>query len=154
MVECIGCRRIVQRDEGKAPLWDCIYRTDYCDVVHCDDTSLLGWLIIIPRRHIGAVDEMTEGEALEVGRLIRSVSLAIKEVTGCEKTYVVQFAESPGHQHVHFHIIPRATDLPEDQRGLNVFKYKSVPPEDRLSEAIMNDFVTQFLSYFRKADSF
>jgi diadenosine tetraphosphate (Ap4A) HIT family hydrolase len=137
--QCITCELIVRRDEGKAPLWDCIHRTQYWDIVHCNSTSLAGWLIIIARRHIAAVDEMTEEEAIEAGKLIRQVSLALKEQTGCIKAYIAQFAEAPGHQHVHFHIVPRMADQPEGDRGSNIFRHLGVPAENRVSETIMNE---------------
>src|SRR5688572_7534615 len=107
MTDCHTCELTKQRDSGDAPLWDNIYRTQYWDVVHCNRTSLLGWLILVARRHIAAVDELSEEEAVELGKLIRQVSTILKQLTGCVKTYVVQFAEAPGHQHVHFHIMPR-----------------------------------------------
>ncbi|HLY26957.1 MAG TPA: HIT family protein [Aggregatilineales bacterium] len=154
MTECKACQRITRRDEDTVPLWDCIYRARACDVVHCDSTSILGWLIIIPRRHLAAIDEMTEAEAIEVGRLIRAVSIALKHVLDCEKTYVSQFAEAPGYQHVHFHVIPRAKDLPEDRKGANIFKNLGLPPEKRLDETTMNDISARILSHLDKADSF
>ena len=139
MIECATCELVQRRDAGDAPLWDHIYRTPYWDVVHCNNTSLAGWLILVTRRHIAAVDEMTEEEAVELGRLIRQVSVILKEVTGCIKTYVVQFAEAPGHRHVHFHITPRMPDQREEHKGPGIFKHLGVSEEERVSEATMNE---------------
>ncbi len=141
--QCLTCELIARRDENEAPLWDSIYRSSYWDVVHSYNVSLLGWLVLIARRHIAAIDEMTEAEALELGQLIRRTSLALKEATGCVKTYVVQFAEAAGHSHVHFHIVPRMADLPEDFRGPYIFRYLGVPKEDRVSETDMNTLGTK-----------
>jgi diadenosine tetraphosphate (Ap4A) HIT family hydrolase len=139
MIECLTCDLVRQRDEGKAPLWDSIHRTLHWDIVHCNSTSLLGWLILVTRRHISSVDEMTEAEALELGKLIRQVSVALKEEVGCSKTYVAQFAEAAGHQHVHFHIVPRMPDQPDDSKGPKIFRHLGVSPEARVDESRMND---------------
>ncbi|HUI90034.1 MAG TPA: HIT domain-containing protein [Anaerolineales bacterium] len=138
MIICKTCELVARRNEGAAPLWDSIYRTPLWDVAHCYDTALLGWLVLVARRHIESLDKLTDCEAVELGHLIHDVSLALKEVTGCVKTYVLQFAESPEHPHVHFHIIPRMTDLPEDHRSVQIFKYLGVPEEERLSQEAMN----------------
>ena len=92
--------RLAQRDAGMALLWDRIHRTAHWDVVHSYNTSLLGWVVLVTRTHRDAIDELTEEEALELGVLIRKVSIALKELTGCVKTYVMQFAEDPSHPHV------------------------------------------------------
>ncbi len=120
------------------PVWDCIYQTPYWDVAHCFDTALPGWLVLVARRHIAAVDELTDAEAAEMGILIRRTSAALREITGCIKTYVIQFAESPDHPHVHFHIIPRMADQPEERKSMHIFKYLGVPVEDQVSEEAMN----------------
>lgn len=138
MKTCKTCELIVNRDAGTAPLWDCIYRTSLWDVVHSYDTALPGWLVLVVRRHIESIDELSEPEAVELGRLIRSVSFALKEVTSCVKTYVLQFAESAEHPHVHFHIIPRMADLPENRLGTQIFGYLNVPEEERVSQEVMN----------------
>ena len=138
-MECHTCELVMRRDEGRAPLWDSIYRTDHWDIVHCNDTSLRGWLILVARRHIAALDEMNTQEASELGLLIHGVSSALKSAVGCAKTYVVQFAEAAGHQHVHFHLIPRMPDQPDDSRGVRVFRHLGVADSDRISEQVMND---------------
>ena len=136
---CLTCELVARRDAGEAPLWDSIHRTPYWDIVHSYNTSLPGWLVLISRRHITAIDEMTEAEALELGSLIRQVSLALKAVTGCQKTYVIQFAEAAEHPHVHFHIVPRMADQPADRKGPQIFGYLGVPDDKRVSEARMNE---------------
>ena len=143
MTYCKTCELISRRDANNAPLWDCIYRTQFWDVVHHNSTTLSGWLVLVIRRHIGAIDELTEEESIELGILLRQVSLALKETTDCIKTYVVQFAEMTEHQHVHFHIIPRMANQPENRRGTNVFEYSGVSEEERVSEEIMNEIATK-----------
>jgi diadenosine tetraphosphate (Ap4A) HIT family hydrolase len=142
---CETCRLIDERNQGNAPLWDCVLRTDFFDVVHAYGTSLPGWMVLVVNRHIAAIDEMTEAESLELGKLIREVSLALKEILGCEKTYVMQFAEAPGHGHVHFHVVPRAAGMPDQNRGIDVFNYMKQGPE--VAEVEKNDIARQIRAY-------
>ncbi len=137
MPACKTCQLIARRNAGLAPLWDCIYQTPYWDVAHSYDTALPGWLVLVARRHITAVEELTEAEAVDLGALIRRTSIALKEATGCVKTYVIQLAEGADHPHVHFHIIPRMADQPEDRRSLRVFGYLGVPEAERVSAEVM-----------------
>lgn len=138
MEPCKTCELIARRNAGAAPLWDCIHQTPFWDVAHSYDTALPGWLVLVARRHITAVDELTDSEAIELGQLIRRTSVALKEVTGCIKTYVIQFAERADHPHVHFHIIPRMRDQPEERHSTRIFGYLGVPEEERVSEDMMN----------------
>lgn len=149
---CDTCARLAQRDAGHAPLWDAIYRTPHWDLVHAYNTSLRGWLVLVVRRHIEAVDEMGDVEALELGRLLRNVSRALKATTGCQKTYVMQFAESPSHPHVHFHIVPRMADQPEDHKSTRIFKYLGVPQAERVSEAEMTALAEQIRAHMTALD--
>jgi diadenosine tetraphosphate (Ap4A) HIT family hydrolase len=143
MTYCKTCELISRRDANNAPLWDCIYRTQHWDIVHNYQTSLPGWLVLVVRRHIGSIDELTHEESIELGVLLRQVSLALKEITGCVKTYVIQFAELAEHQYVHFHVIPRMANQPENRRSTNVFGYSGVSEEERVSEEMMNEIATK-----------
>ena len=138
MIDCHTCELTAQRDKGEAPLWDNIFRTRYWDVVHSYNTSLPGWLVLVARRHIAAIDEMSEAEAAELGSLLRQVSLSLKLVTGCLKTYVMQFAEHPRHPHVHFHVVPRMKDQPDSHRGPQIMNYLEVAEDEYVDEATMN----------------
>lgn len=143
MEGCKTCELVARRDAGTAPLWDSIYRTQYWDVAHCYGSALPGWLVMVVHRHIMAIDELTEAEAIEFGQLLRRTSAALKEVTGCLKTYVLQFAEHPEHPHVHFHVIPRMADLPEDLTSIKIFRYLGVPDGEQVTEAAMNAIATK-----------
>jgi len=139
MKQCKTCELITRRDKETAPFWDCIHRTQFWDVVHSYNTALPGWIVLVVRRHIEAIAELTDDEAIDLGVLIRRVSVVLKEVTGCVKTYVIQFAEMAEHSHVHFHIIPRLADQPEDRRGTKIFEYLGVSEEERVCEETMNE---------------
>ncbi len=138
MTECKSCMLLRKRDEGDAPLWDSIYRSSYWDVVHAYNTSVLGWLVLVVRRHIQALDEMTIAEAADLGALLREVSLALKRHTGCQKTYIMQFAESAEHPHVHFHIVPRMPDHAPADIAYRIMRRLGVPLAERCDESEMN----------------
>ena len=146
MKRCKTCELVDRRDAGGAPLWDRVQRTQFWDLVHSYNTALPGWLVLVVRRHIEAIDELTDDEAIELGRLVRRVSIALWEATGCVKTYVVQFAEHEDHPHVHFHIVPRMENQPEDRRSVRIFEYLNVPEEERVSEEGMNDISAKIQS--------
>lgn len=57
---------------------------------------LPGWLVLLPRRHVVALDEMATDAAAELGPLLRAANSALREVLGCQKTYVALFAEAEG----------------------------------------------------------
>lgn len=137
ITDCDSCIRIATRDAGTAPSWDNVHRTSGWDVAHCYDTSLLGWTVLITRRHITSIDQLTADEAQQLGELLRNVSIVLKAELGCEKTYVMQFAEHPRHPHVHFHVVPRAADLPEEHLSTNIFTCLGVPAEQRVPDAQM-----------------
>lgn len=143
IMRCITCDLIAQRDDSTAPLWDCIYRTQFWDIAHCNAATIPGWLVLVARRHIEAIDELTHEEALELGVLLHQVSLALKQVVNYTKTYVVQFAEAEGHHHVHFHIIPRMANQPEERRGIKFFENLGGSGEERVSEEKMNEIAVK-----------
>jgi diadenosine tetraphosphate (Ap4A) HIT family hydrolase len=143
MTDCESCKLIRRRDAGTAPLWDFIYRTDFFDIAHAFNCSLPGWIVVVLGRHAGAIDELSVDEASELGVLLRKVSVGLKGIVGCTKTYVMQFAEQPGHSHVHFHVVPRMADLPDENRGANIFNYLGVDDEHRISENAMNEIASR-----------
>jgi len=150
---CHTCALVAARDTGAAPPWDNIHRTPYWDVVHAFNTSLPGWLVLVARRHIEAIDELTDEEAAELGVLLRRSSAALREITGCVKTYVMQFAEAEGHSHVHFHVVPRMADQPAERRSTKIFGYLGVSEEERVAEGRMNEIAVVVRRYLTSGNS-
>lgn len=112
------------------PLCERIFETEHWRVVHAFNTSLPGWLVVIAKRHVASFAELTEAEAREFGPFLHRVSRALQEATGAVKTYTILFAEHPEHPHVHFHVVPRAAEMPEDNRSTRIFNYLGVPEAD------------------------
>lgn len=104
-------------------------------VAHAFNSALLGWLVVMPRRHVESVHELNDVDVVSLGPLLRQASAALVEVLGCVKTYVVMFAEMPGFTHLHFHLVPRHVDLPEEFRGGKVFHYLKRPEAQSVSVA-------------------
>ncbi|MEV4131877.1 HIT family protein [Dactylosporangium sp. NPDC049742] len=130
-MDCYSCR---QDGQAAAPQRERIAADEHWRAAHCFDTSLPGWLVLVPRRHVTTVADLTDAEAAGLGLWQVRLSRALTAVTGCVKTYVVQFAEKEGFAHVHFHIVPRMPDQPADRRGPSVFGYLGVPEGERVSE--------------------
>ena len=129
-----GCYACDQAGED-APLRERFVRRGGWRVAHDFNLSLEGWLIVAPLRHVLSLDQLTPDEATTLGELLREASVALKQVTGCEKTYVMLFAEADGFAHLHVHVVPRMPDQPTERRGPAVFGYlqdpETVTPERR-----------------------
>lgn len=91
----------------------------------------------MPRRHIERLDELTPEEAQRLGPLLAGLTRALRNVTGCVKTYVALYAEAEGFAHVHFHVVPRMPDQDPALRGpsiialLGVDDDAAVPTDER-----------------------
>jgi diadenosine tetraphosphate (Ap4A) HIT family hydrolase len=129
--ECYAC----SQSGPEAPFRERLVRQGGWRVAHDFNSSLEGWLVLAPLRHVLALAELTADEAATLGDLLWRASVALEAVTGCEKTYVMLFAEAEGFAHLHVHVVPRMADQPEDRRGADVFGYlkdgRALPPERR-----------------------
>jgi diadenosine tetraphosphate (Ap4A) HIT family hydrolase len=117
-LECLSCAANTNPD---LPPRDRVYVGSGWRAAHAFGTSLPGWLVVLPRRHVLALDELTSEESAELGPLLSDLTAALREVVHCEKTYVALFAEAEGFAHVHFHVIPRSADLDAAHQGPGVF---------------------------------
>ena len=125
MTSCYTCETTSSLDSQ--PLRERIAVDEHWRVAHVFDTSLPGWLVLVPRRHVTTIAALSAAEAATLGRWQVRLSQALQQVTGCVKTYVVQFAEAPGFAHVHFHIVPRGYDISAEQLGPRIFSLLGVP---------------------------
>jgi len=114
-----------------------IHEGDHWLVEHAYPSSLLGWLVIVLKRHAEALHELTEEEARELGVLQRRVALAFRDETGSAKEYSVCYGEAPRFAHLHAHLVPRAPDLPEELRGSGIFTHLQGSEEPVPAEAVV-----------------
>jgi diadenosine tetraphosphate (Ap4A) HIT family hydrolase len=135
VTDCLVCSENARTD---LPPRERIVVTEHWRVAHAFDTSLRGWLVIDALPHVTALDELPPTAHTELGELLGRLSAALRAETGCEKTYVMQYSEAAGFEHLHVHVVPRMADLPEDARGTAVFRYlgpgaegEHVGPDDR-----------------------
>jgi diadenosine tetraphosphate (Ap4A) HIT family hydrolase len=121
-----GCHVCEQTAATDLPPREAAVVTSRWRVAHAFDCSLPGWLVLLPLRHVTALDELDDEELVELGLLQGRVSGALREVLGCTKTDSVLFAEAEGFAHLHVHLVPRMPDQPADRRGAGVFGYLGV----------------------------
>jgi diadenosine tetraphosphate (Ap4A) HIT family hydrolase len=136
MTDCYTCGQ--EAALASAPMRERIAYDDHWRVAHAITTSVPGWLVLVPRRHVSAIAELTDAEAAALGSWQVRASRALHAELGCSKTYVVQFAEAAGFAHVHFHLVPRMSDLPATEVGPRIFARLGVPAEQQVSEAEMD----------------
>lgn len=118
---------------------------------HAFDSSLPGWLVLVPTRHVTALHELTTEEATVMGDLLVRLSKALQKVVGCDKTYTMLFAEAHGFGHVHFHVVPRMTSFQPDQVGPMVFTFVGRPPGERVSQDEQDEVARQLTSVLQDA---
>lgn len=102
-------------------------------VAHAFNSSLPGWLVLVPVEHVGSLDELPPAAAAEMGLLLHRCSRALREVTGCAKAYFMFFAEAEGFTHLHVHIVPRMATFTAEQQGPRVFSFLGGDEGGRLS---------------------
>jgi diadenosine tetraphosphate (Ap4A) HIT family hydrolase len=146
--DCLSCAFERQTD---APPRERIYLDARWRVAHAFGTAQPGWLVVLPRRHVLALDELSPDEAAGLGPLLRAVTAALREVTGCAKTYVALFAEAEGFGHVHFHVVPRPAGLDPKLRGPRVFALMGGDPARHVPDSAMDRLAAQLTAALTRA---
>lgn len=137
MDDCYSCRQ--ESELNGAPIAERVHVSEFWRTAHAFNTTLPGWLVLVPLRHVISIAELSLPEVAELSPLLHRLSRALHEAVGCEKTYVMQFAEAEGFSHVHFHVVPRMPDLPAEYRGPRIFHYLTRPPGEWLTLQARNE---------------
>ena len=91
-----GCFPLRPAGGGGPAAREAVVETGHWRVAHAFDSSLAGWLVLLPTRHVTSFAELEPGRGRGLGGLVRRLSLALESVTGCVKTYLMQFSEAEG----------------------------------------------------------
>jgi diadenosine tetraphosphate (Ap4A) HIT family hydrolase len=143
-----GCYSCEQQGAGSLPPREDVVHSEHWRVAHAFNSTLPGWLVLLPTRHITSFTQLTSPAADELGGLVRRLSVALEVVTGCVKTYLMQFSEADGFAHLHLHLVPRLPDHPDQALGPRVFdlladdeaRWIPVAERDRLALAVREAF--------------
>jgi diadenosine tetraphosphate (Ap4A) HIT family hydrolase len=135
-----GCMACDQQSAAALPPRDDVVHTEHWRVAHAFNSTLPGWLVLLPTRHVLSFTGLTQPAADELGGLIRRLGIALEAVTGCVKTYLMQFSEAEGFSHLHLHLVPRMPDHPEDARGPRAFVYLTEDRAKWLPEEVRDTF--------------
>jgi diadenosine tetraphosphate (Ap4A) HIT family hydrolase len=130
-----GCFACDQQASTSRPAREDVVRTRHWRVAHAFNSTLPGWLVLLPTGHVTSFAQLSPEAADELGGLVRRVSIALEAVTGCVKTYLMQFSEAEGFSHLHLHLVPRRADQPEAARGPKAFVHLTDDRTRWLSES-------------------
>ncbi len=134
-----GCFACDHQASRSLPPREDVVHTEHWRVAVAFNSTLPGWLVINRTLHLTSFTELTPAAADELGGLVHRLSGALGQVTGCVKTYLMQFSEAEGFSHLHVHVVPRMPDQPADARGPKVFVYLDDDPDRWLPETQRDD---------------
>jgi len=72
--DCLSCA--VERRAERPPR-EQVYLDPHWRVAHAFGTAQPGWLVVLPRRHVLALDELAPAEAAGLGPVLRAVTAAL-----------------------------------------------------------------------------
>ena len=111
MSDCIACAVVT----GEAPLpGGLVHATSHWRVEHCFGPLGVGTWIVKPARHVTFMGELTDGEADELGPLLRRVAAMAEELVPCEQVYVELWSHAGDPRgHLHFVVAPVTSEQVE-----------------------------------------
>jgi diadenosine tetraphosphate (Ap4A) HIT family hydrolase len=130
-----GCYSCDQQGRSALPPREDVVHTDHWRFAHAFNSTLPGWLVLVPTRHVLSFTDLSPAEADELGGLVRRMSIALERVTGSVKAYLMQFSEADGFSHLHLHLVPRLAEHPAEARGPAVFALMATDEDGWLPEA-------------------
>ncbi|HVU65878.1 MAG TPA: HIT domain-containing protein [Ktedonobacteraceae bacterium] len=141
-MDCLTCLSL--SGEHRISPGPFIYQGKYWTVDHAYPTTHLGWLVILPQRHVEALHELTKEEFLELAEIEYKLVQVMHTDPTVQKEYLICFAEGEGFHHVHLHVVPRPADLPAHLKGPRVFALLAVDEEHALPAETITAFCEDF----------
>ena len=143
-MKCLSCQAIA----GEISLTNAprLYDGEHWVLEHVHPANLLGWVVIVLRRHAAALHELTDEESRDLGVILPSAVRSLHTCLDIEKEYVAQFADAPRFNHVHFHLFPKPMNEFPGKKGMDLFR-ECVGP--RVANPLPSEKTTEFALRFR-----
>ena len=107
---CVFCNRIKIKDSVKNLI---VYRGGKCIVILNKFPYNSGHTLIVPKRHVGQIEKLTEAESLEFFKLTQQTVRVIKKALKPQSLNLgMNLGRSSGAGvpgHLHMHVVPRWT---------------------------------------------
>ena len=126
-MECWTCKS--NTGEKRISPGPTIFEGKYWFVEHAYPVKVIGWLVIVLKRHAEALHDLTTEEFVELGQIQARLTRLLYEELHCEKEYISCYAEMEHFRHIHVHVFARPVDLPDDLKGGGSFALLKVQPE-------------------------
>lgn len=112
-------------------------------VEHVYPTGLLGWVVIVLKRHTDKLHELSIEEWRELSEINFRIINILHKILDTEKEYSCYFAEMEGFRHIHFHVIPKGKDYLPENTGSKAFNYLRVGEEESISKGKIIEFCSK-----------
>jgi len=146
-MECYSCRSI--SGEQRISPGPTIYAGEYWLVEHAYPCGMKGWLVIVLKRHVEALHELSHEEFVELSQLLEKAVRALNRYLGCGKEYVACFAEAAHFNHIHFHVIAKPENLAPELAGTAIFRMLKVAQNEVIAPHEIKRLCAQLQAYFR-----
>lgn len=142
-MECWTCKS--NSGEERISPGPTIFEGQYWLVEHAYPVKVIGWIVIVLKRHAQALHELTSEEFTELAEIQARLIPLLHEELNCEKEYVVCYAEMEHFRHIHFHVFAKPFNLPEELKGGGSFALLKVKGE----EAVPSNKIIAFCELLR-----
>lgn len=120
-----------------------IYEGKLWVVEHAYPVKVLGWLVIILKRHSESLHQLTKEEFSELANIQEKFTKLLHKHLDSNKQYLACFAEGNNFHHIHLHLISKPTNLPESFKGPKIFELLG---RDSLEKEIIISFCQKLKS--------
>jgi diadenosine tetraphosphate (Ap4A) HIT family hydrolase len=130
-MECWTCKS--NTGEKRISPGPTIFEGQYWLVEHAYPVKTIGWLVIVLKRHVEALHELTTEEFAELAPVQAKLTKALFEELHCEKEYISCYAEAEHFYHIHFHVFAKPVNFPDELKGGKSFALLKVSAEEAIS---------------------
>jgi diadenosine tetraphosphate (Ap4A) HIT family hydrolase len=148
-MECFSCKS--NSGEKRISPGPTIYEGAYWYVEHAYPCGMLGWLVLVLKRHAEALHELSMEEMREMAELQAVGARLLKSAVDCRKEYLMCYAEAEGFQHMHVHLVARAHDLAGELIGPRIFAMLKVGEEGAVPRNEVKVFCEELRDQFAPA---
>ena len=132
MTNCLSC--LSNSGEKRISPGGQIFNGSYWIVEHAYPTGLLGWIVIVLKRHSEVLHDLTRDEWHELGEINYRLMRVLHKELDTEKEYLCCFSEGEGFKHIHFHIIPKTESFDEVYSSSRSFMYLKLSEDESVSK--------------------